>query len=156
MVRSPAAKLSSSSISHVELSSASSFLLFPQVGLRKHRRQSRTSSRQPGIPTARFKHRGNLQPATLRRRSGRFQGQFPTVPSIVRLFPSLPGVQYGVSVSESSLEIRSAFVRKVYTILCTCSPSPSKKLHSLTHRPRFLVAQIVSKLYSVRCSFEAA
>jgi hypothetical protein len=26
--------------------------------------------------------------------------------------------QYGVSVSESSVEIRQAFVRKVYSILC--------------------------------------
>ncbi len=26
--------------------------------------------------------------------------------------------QYGVSVTESSVEIRNAFVRKVYTILC--------------------------------------
>lgn len=30
--------------------------------------------------------------------------------------------QYGVTVTESSVEIRNAFVRKVYTILCT-SPS---------------------------------
>ena len=30
--------------------------------------------------------------------------------------------QYGVTVTESSLEIRNAFVRKVYTILCA-SPS---------------------------------
>lgn len=45
------------------------------------------------------------------------------IPSVACLFPSLLGVQYGVSVSESSLEIRNAFVRKVYTILCTFSPS---------------------------------
>ena len=46
-----------------------------------------------------------------------------SVPSVVCLLPNLLGVQYGVSVSESSLEIRNAFVRKVYTILCTLSPS---------------------------------
>ena len=46
-----------------------------------------------------------------------------SVPSVACLLPSLLGVQYGVSVSESSLEIRNAFVRKVYTILCTFSPS---------------------------------
>ena len=34
------------------------------------------------------------------------------------LFVSLSDLQYGVSVNESSLEIRNAFVRKVYTILC--------------------------------------
>ena len=46
-----------------------------------------------------------------------------SVPSVVCLLPSSLGVQYGVTVSESSLEIRNAFVRKVYTILCTLSPS---------------------------------
>ena len=31
--------------------------------------------------------------------------------------------QYGVTVTESSVEIRNAFVRKVYTILCASPPS---------------------------------
>lgn len=33
-------------------------------------------------------------------------------------FPLLIVLKYGVSVSESSVEIRNAFIRKVYTILC--------------------------------------
>ena len=66
----------------------------------------------------------------------------------------LNGVQYGVSVSESSLEIRNAFVRKVYTILCAFSPfpagnrtmqvtNPPVSLSSRTNRkrPLFCIAQ---------------
>ena len=51
----------------------------------------------------------------------------------------LTGVQYGVSVSESSLEIRNAFVRKVYTILCAFSPSPAgNHTTRITNPPRSL------------------
>ena len=39
--------------------------------------------------------------------------------------PFLIFSQYGVTVTESSVEIRNAFVRKVYTILCA---SPSSTL----------------------------
>jgi hypothetical protein len=39
---------------------------------------------------------------------------------------SLLDIQYGVSVSESSPEIRNAFVRKVYTILCKFGPSSTR------------------------------
>jgi len=69
--------------------------------------------------------------------------------SLVCLLADLLGVQYGVSVNESSLEIRNAFVRKVYTILCTYWPSPGRRPPLLTHRPCFLVVQIVSNLRSV-------
>lgn len=54
-------------------------------------------------------------------------------PSVGCPLVSLLGIQYGVSVSESSLEIRNAFVRKVYTILCMSSPSPSKRLHRMDY-----------------------
>ena len=36
-----------------------------------------------------------------------------------------PDLQYGVTVNESSSEIRSAFVRKVYTILCMLNLCPT-------------------------------
>jgi protein lifeguard len=52
-------------------------------------------------------------------------------------------MQYGVSVSESAPEIRAAFVRKVYTILCeSCSihllSGVSEQSHSLPDCEKFL------------------
>ena len=49
------------------------------------------------------------------------------------LLVSLLGVQYGVSVSESSLEIRNAFVRKVYSILCMSRPSGKRSRLTITN-----------------------
>ena len=38
-------------------------------------------------------------------------------------------IQYGVSVSESSAEVRNAFIRKVYTILCECGSISSSRMY---------------------------
>lgn len=51
-----------------------------------------------------------------------------------------------MTVNESSLEIRNAFVRKVYTILCTFSRKETISHGLLTRHCCVLVAQIVSDL----------
>ena len=52
--------------------------------------------------------------------------------------------QYGVSVSESSPEIRNAFVRKVYSILCEYQLMFRLRLRMLNDETNYIVCQIVS------------
>ena len=56
----------------------------------------------------------------------------------VLLLVNLPNFQYGVTVSESSLEIRNAFVRKVYTILCTLT---SNRIPRITNPHLLLISR---------------
>lgn len=61
-------------------------------------------------------------------------------------------VQYGVSVSESSLEIRNAFVRKVYTILCTFSPFPAGCHTMRITNPPLSLSSCTNRKRSIFCT----
>ena len=65
--------------------------------------------------------------------------------SLVCIPASLLDPQYGVSVNESSPEIRNAFVRKVYTILCTLILSPIQNHNPWVTQPPLLLTSLSNR-----------